>query len=135
MVWRCFAARPEALNWEPQHTPVSSFAPAAKAVSRTRRVNAAPQPVGDLVARFLDRAGFAPRIAAATVLTEWPTLVGPQIAAVTTATGLQDDTLFVAVANSAWMMELNLMKGALIKRVNTGRKEGRIEHIVFVMAA
>jgi predicted nucleic acid-binding Zn ribbon protein len=104
-------------------------------VSRTRRVNAAPQPVGDLVASFLDRSGLAPRVAAATVLTEWGSLVGPQIAAVTSATGLQDDTLFVAVANSAWMMELNLMKGALIKRVNTGRKEGRIQHIVFVMAA
>jgi predicted nucleic acid-binding Zn ribbon protein len=104
-------------------------------VSRTRRVNAAPQPVGDLVASFLDRSGLGPRVAAATVLTEWGSLVGPQIAAVTSATGLQDDTLFVAVANSAWMMELNLMKGALIKRVNTGRKEGRIQHIVFVMAA
>ena len=109
--------------------------PSRRAVSRTRRANAAPQPVGDLVARFLDRSGLAPRVAAATVLTEWATLVGPQIAAVTTATGLQEGTLFVAVANSAWMMELNLMKGALIKRVNTGRKEGRIEHIVFVMAA
>ena len=103
-------------------------------MSRTRRANAAPQPVGDLVARFLDRSGLAPKVAAATVVTDWPQLVGPQIAAVTTATGLQDDTLFVAVANSAWMMELNLMKGALIARVNTGRKHGRINHIVFVMA-
>jgi hypothetical protein len=39
------------------------------------------------------------------------------------------------VATSAWMMELNLMKGELIKRLNTGRKEGRINHIVFLMAA
>ena len=104
-------------------------------VARTRKTNAAPQPVGEVVARYLDRSGLAPKVAAATVLTDWPQLVGPQIAAVTTATGLQDDTLFVAVANSAWMMELNLMKGALIKRVNTGRREGRIEHIVFVIAA
>ena len=104
-------------------------------VARTRKANAAPQPVGEVVARYLDRSGLAPKVAAATVLTDWAKLVGPQIAAVTTATGLQDDTLFVAVANSAWMMELNLMKGALIKRVNTGRTEGRIEHIVFVMAA
>ena len=104
------------------------------AVSRTRKASAAPQPVGEVVARFLDRSGLAPKVAAATVLTDWPTLVGPQIAAVTTATGLQDDTLFVAVANSAWMMELNLMKSALIARVNTGRKHGRINHIVFVMA-
>ena len=104
-------------------------------VARTRKANAAPQPVGEVVARYLDRSGLAEKVAAATVLTDWAKLVGPQIAAVTTATGLQDDTLFVAVANSAWMMELDLMKSALIKRVNTGRKEGRIEHIVFVMAA
>jgi predicted nucleic acid-binding Zn ribbon protein len=123
------------LNCTLQRTPKSVVPTLPRDVSRTRRANAAPQPVGDLVARFLDRSGLAPRVAAATVLTDWATLVGPQIAAVTTATGLQEGTLFVAVANSAWMMELNLMKGALIKRVNTGRTEGRIEHIVFVMAA
>jgi Dna[CI] antecedent, DciA len=39
------------------------------------------------------------------------------------------------VANSAWMMELNLMKHELIKRVNSGRKEGQIRQIVFQMAA
>jgi predicted nucleic acid-binding Zn ribbon protein len=91
--------------------------------------------VGDLVTRFLDSSGLAQKIEAATVLTDWPQTVGPQIAAVTQATGLQDDTLFVSVANSAWMMELNLMKGELIKRVNTGRKQGRIRHLVFHMAA
>ena len=89
--------------------------------------------MGDLVARFLDRSGLAPRVAAATVLTDWPTLVGPQIAAVTTPTGLQEDTLFVAVANSAWMMELNLMKGDLMRRLNAGKRQGRIEQLVFVM--
>lgn len=108
--------------------------PSRSSVTRTRRADATPQPVGELVTRFLDRSGLAAKVEAATVLTDWPQRVGPQIAAVTTATGLSDDTLFVSVATSAWMMELNLMKGELIKRVNTGRKEGRISHIVFVMA-
>ena len=91
--------------------------------------------MGDLVTRFLHQSGLAPGVEAATVLTEWPQRVGPQIAAVTQPTGVQDETLFVSVANSAWMMELNLMKGELIKRMNTGRKQGRIRHLVFVMAA
>ena len=104
-------------------------------MSRIRRADATPQPVGDLVARFLDRSGLAGRVEAASVLTDWPERVGPQIAAVTAPTRLSDDTLFVSVATSAWMMELNLMKGELIKRVNTGRREGRINHIVFLMAA
>lgn len=105
-------------------------------MNRTRKSSSAAQPqaVGDLVARFLDKSGLAARVEAATVLTDWPQRVGPQIAAVTSPTGLHEDTLFVSVATSAWMMELNLMKGELIRRVNAGRREGRIQHIVFVMA-
>jgi len=104
-------------------------------VSRPRRANSTPQPVGGLVTQYLQRSGLAAGVEAASVLTEWAERVGPQIAAVTNPTGIQDDTLFVSVANSAWMMELNLMKGELIKRMNTGRREGRISHLVFVMGA
>jgi predicted nucleic acid-binding Zn ribbon protein len=105
-------------------------------VSRTRKPSPAqPHPVGELVTRFLERSGLAPKVEAATVLTDWPQRVGPQIAAVTRATGLSEDTLFVSVATSAWMMELDLMKGELLKRVNAGKREGKIRHIVFLMAA
>lgn len=103
-------------------------------MSRTRKTQPQPQPVGDLVSRFLEKSGLAPRVEAAGVLTDWPERVGAQIAAVTRPTTLSDDTLFVAVASSAWMMELNLMKAELMRRVNAGRGEGRIRQIVFVMA-
>lgn len=84
--------------------------------------------------RFLSRSGLAPKVEAATAVTEWPALVGPQIAAVTEALRVSEGTLFVAVATSAWMMELNLMRAELMRRVNAGRKEGRIRTVVFVMA-
>lgn len=116
----------------------SPFRQPVTPVSRTRNAKSAagqPQPVGDLVARFLDRSGLAAKVEAASVLTDWPERVGPQIAAVTQCTGTSDGTLFVSVASSAWMMELNLMKHELLKRVNAGRKEGKIRQIVFVMAA
>lgn len=90
--------------------------------------------MGDLVARFLDKSGLGAKVEAASAMTEWAARVGPQIAAVTSPTGMSDDTLFVSVATSAWMMELNLMKGELMKRVNAGKKEGRIRQIVFVIA-
>jgi predicted nucleic acid-binding Zn ribbon protein len=92
-----------------------------------------PQLVGDLVSRFLQRAGLSARVEAASILTEWSDLVGPQIAAVTRAQRLSDETLFVGVATSAWMMELNLMRAELLRRVNAGKREGRIRQIVFVM--
>jgi predicted nucleic acid-binding Zn ribbon protein len=104
-------------------------------VKRTRTAKAGtPQPVGDLVARFLEKRGLAPKVEAASVLPEWPERVGPQIAAVTEPLRVSDGTLFVAVASSPWLMELTLMKGELMRRLNAGKGEGRIRQIVFVMA-
>ena len=108
--------------------------PAPVSRTRSRTTAGQPQQVGDLVARFLDKSGLAPRVEAATAMTDWARLVGPQIAAVTNPTGMSEDTLFVSVATSAWMMELNLMKGELMRRINAGKKDGRIGHIVFVIA-
>lgn len=107
----------------------------AKAVSRTRDPsNGKPQPLGDLLTRFLDKSGLTPKIEAAAVIPEWADRVGPQIAAVTEPIRLSDGTLFVAVRNSAWMMELNLMKAELMRHVNAGQRGGRITQIVFVMS-
>jgi predicted nucleic acid-binding Zn ribbon protein len=72
-------------------------------------------------------------VEAATVVEEWPELVGPGIAAVTRVQRIADGVLFVAVTTSAWMMELNLMKQELLRRANAGKKAGRIRQIVFVM--
>jgi predicted nucleic acid-binding Zn ribbon protein len=72
-------------------------------------------------------------VEAASVLTDWAERVGPQIAAVTEPLRVSEGTLFVAVSTSPWMMELNLMKAELMRHVNAGKKEGRIEQIVFVM--
>jgi predicted nucleic acid-binding Zn ribbon protein len=92
-----------------------------------------PQPLGELLARFLNRRGLAAKVEAASVVPEWDTLVGPQIAAVTTPLRVSDGTLLVAVETSAWIMELNLMKADILRHLNAGKREGRIRGIVFVM--
>ncbi|HEX6040545.1 DUF721 domain-containing protein [Longimicrobium sp.] len=103
-------------------------------MSRTRDPgNGKPQPLGDLLSRFLDRSGLGPKVEAAAVIPEWADRVGPAIAAVTEPLRISDGTLFVAVRNSAWMMELNLMKAELMRHVNAGQRGGRIDQIVFVM--
>lgn len=72
---------------------------------------------------------------AASAVQEWAETVGPQIAAVTEPLRVSEGSLFVAVANSAWMMELTLMKGEIMRRLNAGKKDGKIQHIVFVMGS
>lgn len=103
-------------------------------MSRTRESGSGqPQPVGDLLGRFLDRSGLAPKVEAAGAVQDWAERVGPQIAAVTEALRVSEGVLMVAVANSVWMNELNMMRGELMRRINAGRKEGRIKSLVFVM--
>jgi predicted nucleic acid-binding Zn ribbon protein len=106
-------------------------------VNRTRDPHAGkPQAVGDVLARFLERTGMAPRVEAAAVIPEWADRVGPGIAAVTEPLRISDGTLVVAVSTSAWLMELNMMKADLMRHLNAGkaaRAPGRIEQIIFVM--
>jgi predicted nucleic acid-binding Zn ribbon protein len=86
--------------------------------------------VGEALKGYLARSGLGPRVAQAQLIAEWPTLVGPQIAAVTTPESVAPDgTLFVRVATSAWRNELQLMMPDLMARVNAGRGAGRIKTI------
>jgi predicted nucleic acid-binding Zn ribbon protein len=95
-----------------------------------------PQSVGDVLTGFLNRSGLAPKVEAAAVIPEWEQRVGPGIAAVTEPLRVSEGTLIVAVRTSAWLMELNMMKGELMRHVNAGKTagHGRIEQIIFVMA-
>ena len=78
-----------------------------------------PTPISTLLAGILKEAGIQDRVEQATVVPEWPRLVGAQIAAVTTPLLVTPDgTLFVAVSTHAWMTELSLMEPELLRALN-----------------
>ena len=84
-----------------------------------------PSTLGDILAGVLADSGVAARIEQATIIPDWPSLVGPQIAAVTTPQSITaDGTLFVAVTTNAWMMELSMMELDLLRALNA--KDGRV---------
>jgi len=89
--------------------------------------------VRDLLATYLDRSGLRAGVEAASVIDDWPDLVGPGIAAVTRVQKVSEGVLVVAVKTSAWIMELNLMKAELMRRANAGKRAAKIRQIVFVM--
>ena len=94
------------------------------------RKRRAPTPVGEALKAYLTRSGLGVRLGQAQVVAEWARLVGPQVAAVTSAESVSPDgTLFVRVATSAWRNELQLMMPELMARVNAGRGAGRIKTI------
>ncbi len=84
-----------------------------------------PEPIANLVASWLGESGLAGRVDQAGVVPEWPNLVGPQIASVTSPKSITaNGTLFVSVKTNAWMNELSLLEPELLRSLNA--KSGRV---------
>jgi len=78
-----------------------------------------PEAIGKIVADWLGQRGLADRVDQAGVIPEWPSLVGPQIAAVTSPQSITaNGTLFVHVTTNAWMNELSLLEPELLRSLN-----------------
>jgi predicted nucleic acid-binding Zn ribbon protein len=93
-----------------------------------------PQRVGKVLGDFLKDRGLHEPVLRNEAMEEWDQRVGEAIARVTRVQGVRDAALIVEVRSSSWLMELNLMRGEILRRVNEGRTEGLIEKIVFVLA-
>lgn len=59
--------------------------------------------------------GISDEVRGQRLITEWSELVGPKIAARTRPDGISERVLWIEVATSAWLHELNLLKSQLLK--------------------
>ncbi len=82
----------------------------------------------------MEKRGLGTQLRRLGALDIWSGAVGARVAEVTEAKMVVASTLFVEVRSSAWLMELSLMKEALLERVNAelGR-EGTIDRIVLTL--
>jgi predicted nucleic acid-binding Zn ribbon protein len=93
-----------------------------------------PLKLDKVLESVLAQHGLQDQVKRMEVLDLWAEIVGEHVAAVTRAKGVSDATLFVEVRTSAWLMELNMMKGDFLGRVNARLPETPLERIVFVLA-
>jgi hypothetical protein len=105
---------------------------AAKPVSVQRHVYG-PRPVGALVPAIA-RPAFRKRSpAAAQVMADWVSIVGPRLAAITSPRRLSAGKLIIACAGPV-AMELQHLAPELISRINTHLGTAAIERLGFVQA-
>ncbi len=91
-----------------------------------------PVSIADALAGFLGKGVLAKRLEQSGAVTDWPNVVGPQIAAVTKPLSITPDgTLFIAVTTNSWMTELSLMEPELLTALNGGEGRGRVRKIRF----
>lgn len=101
---------------------------------RNERKKDRPRPIGEAITNFLERSGISRRVEQASVIPEWPELVGQQIAQVTEPLSIaRDGTLFVAVKTSAWMNELSLLEPQLLSSINAKADRARVARIRWQM--
>ena len=81
-----------------------------KGAARVREV----MPASAAIASALKVHGIADEVRAERLVTEWTELVGSKIAQRTRAHGIQERTLIIEVATSAWMHELTMLKQRLL---------------------
>jgi predicted nucleic acid-binding Zn ribbon protein len=94
-----------------------------------------PEALGNVVAKWLRSSGLSERVDQAAVIPEWPSLVGPQIAAVTRPKSITaNGTLFVEVTTNAWMNELSLLEPELLRSINATGGRAAVLRIRWLLA-
>lgn len=92
------------------------------------------EPMSSVLADVLDDAGVVEQVERVRILDLWPEVVGEQVARVTRARSVDGRTLVVEVRSSAWLMELSMLKGDIVGRVNKRLDGASIDKLVFVLA-
>jgi predicted nucleic acid-binding Zn ribbon protein len=73
-----------------------------------------PTSAAQAISSALELRGLSDQVRGERVVTEWTELVGPKIAQRTRPDGIFERTLWIEVATSAWLHELNLLKPQLL---------------------
>lgn len=76
-----------------------------------------PQPVGHVLAGYVEERGWQLPLAEAKVFADWAALVGDDVAAHSTPLALRDGELKVSAQSTAWATQLRLLTATLLARL------------------
>lgn len=76
-----------------------------------------PQPLGRLARDLAKKRGWSAQVAEGTVLGNWSSVVGQQIADHATPTALSDGVLSVAAESTAWATQLRMIQSQLLAKI------------------
>jgi predicted nucleic acid-binding Zn ribbon protein len=76
-----------------------------------------PQPLGNASRELAKKQGWSPRVAEGAVFGQWPTVVGAEISAHASPTGLRDGVLSVTAESTAWATQLRLIQKQVLAKI------------------
>lgn len=91
----------------------------------------APKEIGTALQELVGSIGIGKTLKQYEVVTLWPTLVGEQIARVTTAKRMENGVLLVEVSNAPWRAELTMRRGEIARKINVAVRKNVVKEIRF----
>lgn len=76
-----------------------------------------PQPLGRIAGDLAKKRGWSAHVAEGTVLGQWSSVVGQQIADHATPTALKDGVLSVSAESTAWATQLRFIQAQLLAKI------------------
>jgi predicted nucleic acid-binding Zn ribbon protein len=86
--------------------------------SRRRSNRDDPIPLADAMSELVRQHGWDERLSIQRVFTDWPAVVGPDVAAHSTVEAFEDGILTVRADSTSWAKELQLLAPGLVRRLN-----------------
>lgn len=83
-----------------------------------------PQPLGRATQDLARTRGWATQVAEGTVFAHWPVVVGDDIAAHASPTGLRDGVLQVSAESTAWATQLRMVQSQLLAKIAAAVGDG-----------
>lgn len=99
--------------------------------SDENRRKKSPEPLGSALDGLTQRLGIKKKLKEFSVITSWASIVGEQIARVTTAERFDSGTLFVKTSNAPWRAELTMMRREIVAKINAAAGEKIVKEIRF----
>lgn len=106
----------------------------APAGDRLRRLRA-PEPLGDVLDGVVDSRDWAERLRGTRVLTQWPRVVGEDLARRCEPVRLAGGILLVRASSRAWATELSYLTGRIIRRANALIGDDLVEDVQITVGA
>jgi len=97
-----------------------------------RRKKSPPEHVGNFLKRYFAKRGWQDKLRDYQIWTQWPELVGRQLASRSWPVKLRHQVLTIAVSNASWLTQLQFMKLTLIEKFQT-TLHIQLENIYFVI--
>ncbi len=91
-----------------------------------------PRQIGGLIEEILASYGLSKRYYGWQIVSDWPNIVGENLARVSKAEKFDDGMLIVSVESDSWRQELSLQKDAILTNIHDRRNGNIVKQIQFV---